>query len=205
MQQILIATNNRGKAEEIRKIFQNTNFTVKFLFDFPETKNLDIVENANSFEGNALIKAKIAGDILNMITLADDSGLCVDYLNGAPGIYSARYAKTGNDKDNYEKLLKEMNGVPFEQRNCYYRCAVVIYNPKTQFIETSFGDWHGKVANKPKGDKSFGYAPIFLAKDFNYQKTNAECDAEELIMINHRGKAFFKAIDILNNSLKITN
>ena len=138
MQQILIATNNRGKAEEIRKIFQNTNFTVKFLFDFPETKNLDIIENANSFEGNALIKAKIAGDKLNMITLADDSGLCVEYLDGAPGVYSARYSKTGNDEDNYKKLLEQMNKAPFEKRNCHYQCAVAIYNPKTKFINISF-------------------------------------------------------------------
>jgi XTP/dITP diphosphohydrolase len=201
MKQILIATNNKGKAEEIKQIFQNTNFELKFLFDFPEeTKKLEIIENANSFEGNAKIKAIIAGNKLNMLTLADDSGLCVDYLNGAPGIYSARYSKEGDDKSNYNKLLTALAKIPLKQRDCYYRCAVVIYNPQTKFIDTVFGDWHGKVALKPVGNKSFGYAPIFLAKEFNYKKTNAECDSEELILINHRGKAFRQAINILKNN-----
>ncbi len=200
MKQILIATNNTGKAKEIRKIFQGTDFEPKFLFDFPEkTKDLEIIENADSFEGNAKIKATVAGDKLNMLTLADDSGLCVNYLDGAPGIYSARYSKEGNDTSNYNKLLMAMEGVPLKQRGCYYRCAVVVYNPQTKFIDTAFGDWHGKVALEPIGNKSFGYAPIFLAKEFDYKKTNAECGPEELILINHRGKAFRQAIDILKN------
>ncbi|MDD2681069.1 MAG: non-canonical purine NTP pyrophosphatase [Patescibacteria group bacterium] len=200
MKQILIATNNKGKAKEIRQIFKDTDFEPKFLFDFPEeTKDLEIIENADSFEGNAKIKAIIAGDKLNMITLADDSGLCVNYLDGAPGVYSARYSKKGDDVSNYNKLLTAMAGVPLEERDCYYRCAVVIYNPKTKSINTFLGDWHGKVALNPMGNKSFGYAPIFLAKEFNYKKTNAECDPKELILINHRGKAFRQAIDMLNN------
>lgn len=203
MRTILIATNNKGKAEEIKKIFKDINLNIKFLFDFPEeTKDLEIIENADSFKGNALIKASIAGGKLNMLTLADDSGLCVDYLQGAPGIYSARYSEEGSDKSNYEKLLGELDGVPLEKRNCYYRCAVVIYDPQTKFVNTFFGDWHGKVALQPKGNKSFGYAPIFLAKDFDYQKTNAECDSEDLIKINHRGKAFRNAIEGLIEYLK---
>jgi len=202
MKNILIATNNKGKAEELRKIFKGTNFNVKFLFDFPETRCLDIIEDADSFKGNALIKAKIVGDKLDIITLADDSGICVDYLNDAPGIYSARYSKEGDDKSNYEKLLTELDGVPFEERNCYYRCAAVIYDPKTKFVSTSFGDWHGKVATEPRGSKSFGYAPVFLAREFNYKKTNAECNHDDLIEINHRGKAFRQAIDTLEEYLK---
>jgi|SRR5680860_442796 len=203
MKIILIATNNKGKAEEIKKIFKDTDFRIKFLFDFPEeTKDLKIIENADSFEGNALIKAKIAGDRLNMITLADDSGICVDYLQGAPGVYSARYSVQGDDKSNYEKLLEKLDGVPSEKRDCYYRCAVVIYDPKTKFVHTSFGDWHGKVSLQPRGNKSFGYAPIFLARDFEYKKTNAECSSEDLIKINHRGKAFEKATKVLIEYLK---
>lgn len=201
MKQILIATNNKGKAKEIKQIFEGTSFEPKFLFDFPkETKDLEIIENADSFEGNAKIKAIIAGDKLNMITLADDSGLCVNYLDGAPGVYSARYSKEGNDKSNYNKLLSEMQGVTFDQRDCHYRCAVAIYNPQTKSIDTVSGDWHGKVSLKPVGNKSFGYAPIFLAKEFDYRKTNAEMKPEELILINHRGIAFRQAIDILENN-----
>ena len=200
---ILIATANKGKAEEIKKIFQNTNFDIKFLFDFPiQLENLSIVENAKSFEGNALIKAIVAGDILNMITLADDSGLCIDALGGLPGVLSARYSDIGTDEGNYLKVLKEMDGVPFDKRDCHYNCTVAIYDPQTKFVDTVSGIWEAKVALEPKGDKSFGYAPIFLAKDFNYQKTNAEFDPEDLIIVNHRGKAFYKAIQILSEYLK---
>lgn len=195
---ILIATANYGKAEEIKKIFKDSGFELKFLFDFSEElKNLKLVENAKSFEGNALIKAIISGDVFNMITLADDSGLCVDALDGRPGVYSARYSEVGTDQDNYLKVLAEMKNIPFRQRDCHYHCAVAIYDPKTKFVDTVLGIWEGKIASEPRGNKSFGYAPIFLAKDFNYEKTNAEFDPENLIDINHRGKAFKKALAIL--------
>lgn len=201
---ILIATANRGKAEEIKKIFQNTSFNPKFLFDFPDQlKNIKIVENAKSFEGNALIKAIVVGDVLNMLTIADDSGLCIDALKGRPGVLSSRYSKEGNDEENYLKVLNDMKDISFDNRGCHYDCTVAIYDPKTKFVDTTFGVWGGKIALEPKGDKSFGYAPIFLAKDFNYQKTNAEFDPKDLVAINHRGKAFGKAIKILENYLKV--
>ena len=200
---ILIATANKGKAEEIKRIFQDTNFDIKFLFDFPDQlEKLNIVENAKSFEGNALIKAIVAGDVLNMITLADDSGLCIDALDGRPGVFSARYSDVGTDEGNYLKVLKEMDGIPFDKRDCHYNCTVAIYDPNTKFVDTISGIWDAKVALEPKGNKSFGYAPIILAKDFNYQKTNAEFNPEDLISINHRGKAFRKAINILSDYLK---
>jgi len=200
---ILIATANKGKAEEIKKIFQDTNFDVKFLFDFSDQlENLNIVENAKSFEGNALIKAIVTGDVLNMITLADDSGLCIDALDGRPGVLSARYSDLRTDEGNYLKVLQEMEGISFNERNCHYNCTVAIYDPQTKFVDTASGIWEAKVALEPKGNKSFGYAPIILAKDFNYQKTNAEFDPEDLISINHRGKAFRKAIQILSDYLK---
>jgi XTP/dITP diphosphohydrolase len=201
---ILIATANKGKAKEIKEIFKNTSLNPKFLFDFPEKlKNLKIIENAKSFEGNALIKAIIVGDILNMLTLADDSGLCIDALDGKPGILSARYSEAGTDQENYLKILEEMKKISPENRNCHYNCTVAIYDPQTKFVDTVSGIWEGKIAIKPKGNKSFGYAPIFLAKDFDYKKTNAEFDPKDLININHRGKAFRKAIIILNDYLNI--
>lgn len=203
---ILIATANRGKIEEIKKIFADSGFNVKFLSDFPrETAALNILENAKSFEGNALIKAIITGQALGLITLADDSGLCIDALNGQPGVFSARYAGTGNDKDNYRKALDKLKNVSLENRGCHYNCTVAIYDPKTNFIETVTGVWEGRVSQEPRGEKSFGYAPIFLAKEFNYQKTNAEMEPEELININHRGKAFRLAIFALKNYLDNKN
>jgi XTP/dITP diphosphohydrolase len=200
---LVIATANRGKAEELKIIFQDTGFDLKFLFDFPEElKDLKIVENAKTFEGNALIKAIVVGDILNVLTLADDSGLCVDALDGRPGVFSARYSGVGTDEANYLKVLEEMKDIPFDKRDCHYNCTAVIYDPKTKFVDTVEGIWEARVALEPRGNKSFGYAPIILAKDFNYQKTNAEFDPEDLININHRGKAFKKAIEILNIYLK---
>ena len=198
---ILVATANRGKAEEIKKIFADSGFEIKFLFDFPETtKDLEIFENAKSFEGNALIKAIIVGDLLNMITLADDSGLCVDALNGRPGIYSARYSGLGDDKANYEQVLEEMKNIPESGRGAHYHCSVALYNPDTKFVETVEGNWAGRLAFAPKGDKSFGYAPIFLPADFNYEKTSAEFEHGDLININHRGQAFRRALEILKKA-----
>ena len=200
---ILIATSNQGKAREIREIFRDTDFDLKFLSDFPDQfKNIQIHENAKSFEGNALIKAIVVGDLTGMITLADDSGLCVDALDGRPGMYSARYSKEGTDIANYVKVLQEMENIPFEKRDCHYNCTVAVYDPQTKFVDTVSADWHGKVALEPRGTKSFGYAPIFLSQNSNYQKTNAEFDPEDLIAINHRGQAFKKAIEVLQEYLK---
>lgn len=197
--EILIATANQGKANEIKEIFKDTNFDLKFLYDFKDKiEDLNVQENAKSFEGNALIKAIVVGDYLQMITLADDSGLCVDVLGGEPGTLSARYSKEKTDLGNNEKVLLEMKDIPMEKRDCHYNCTVAIYDPSTKFVKTTEGQWYGKIAFQPKGTKSFGYAPIFLSKDANYEKTNAEFDSNELIEVNHRGKAFKKAIEELN-------
>lgn len=203
-QEILIATENRGKADEIRDIFSNTGFDVKFLYELKhKVKDLEIQESAKSFEGNALIKAIIVGDILQMVTLADDSGLCVDALNGKPGVYSSRYSEEKIDAANNAKVLSEMNGLSMEERNCHYNCTVAIYDPKTKFIETVSGIWEGRIAAEPRGTWSFGYAPIFLSKEFDYKKTNAELLRENVIDINHRGKAFRQAIEKLEEYLKV--
>lgn len=199
--EILIATSNQGKAEEIKEIFQSTDFQPRFLYEFQEKMgDLEIQENAKSFEGNALIKAIVAGDHFGMITLADDSGLCIDALDGRPGIHSARYSKEGTDAANNAKVLTEMQGVPVEQRECRYNCTVAIYDPVTKFVETVVGEWEGRIGTEPRGTWSFGYAPIFLSKEFDYTKTNAELRREEVVNINHRGKAFRQAIEVLRKN-----
>ncbi|MFA5994119.1 MAG: RdgB/HAM1 family non-canonical purine NTP pyrophosphatase [Parcubacteria group bacterium] len=196
--EILIATENKGKIKEMQKIFAGTDFLPRFLSEFQEQMaEVAILENAKTFEGNALIKAIVVGERLGMLTLADDSGICVAALDGAPGVYSARYSKEKTDSANNAKLLAEMARVPEEQRDCYYNCTVAIYDPVTQFVETVSGQWHGRVALAPRGEKSFGYAPIFLSRESGHKKTNAEFDPEELIDINHRGKAFRGAMEIL--------
>lgn len=199
--EILIATENRGKAEEIKEIFKDTPYKLRFLFEFKDKINFKIQENAKNFEGNALIKAIVAGDMLNLITLGDDSGLVIAALNGRPGINSARYAGTGRNEDNIKKVLKEMENVPFEKRDCCYNCTVAVYDPATKFVKTAEGIWEARVSLEARGEKSFGYAPIILAKDFNFTKTNAEFDSHDLIKINHRGRAFRQAIKILDEYL----
>jgi len=195
--EILIATENQGKANEIKEIFKDTDYAVRFLYEFKDKiRNLNIQENAKSFEGNALIKAIIVGEKLGMLTLADDSGLCVDALGGMPGIYSARYSEEKTDAANIEKVLREMVNVPLEKRGCHYHCAVAIYDPKTNFVETTEGILDGNITFKPRGENSFGYAPITEVE--NSQKTYAEYDRNSLIGKNHRGKAFRAAISVLD-------
>jgi XTP/dITP diphosphohydrolase len=197
MKDILIATANRGKAREIEVIFQGSSFRPHFLYEYPDLQKINIQENAQSFEGNALIKALLIGQASGMITLADDSGICVEALEGAPGVLSARYSEERTDAANNQKLLLALAGIPTEKRNCHYHCSVAIYNPLDNFVATTVGVWQGRVAEKESGDRSFGYAPIFLAAEFNYEKSNAECDPEELTAINHRGRAFRGALEIL--------
>lgn len=199
--EIVVATANEGKIREIREIFAESGYTLRFLAEFgSELQGVTIHENAKMFEGNALIKALVVGERLNLLTLADDSGLCVDALGGEPGVYSARYSEDRTDEANNAKLLSAMSGVPEDQRGCHYVCAVAIYDPVTNFVETVSGEWHGRVATEPRGTNSFGYAPIFLSQDLGYTKTNAERDHSELIGINHRGKAFRAAIEILDDN-----
>lgn len=196
---ILIATENEGKVREIKEIFRDTSYNARFLFEFKEQLgDLVICENAKDFEGNALIKAIIIGEKLQMLTLADDSGLCIDALGGKPGVYSARYSEGKTDSANNQKVLEELKNVPMEKRSAHYRCTVAVYDPATKFVETVSARWHGRIATAPRGTKSFGYAPLFLFQEANFEKTNAEMEPQELIDINHRGKAFRRAIKVLD-------
>lgn len=193
---ILIATKNQGKMKEIRRIFQATPYELVDLTEVDGLADIKVCENAKSFEGNALIKAIIFGRQSGLLTLADDSGICVDALSGQPGVLSARYSG-GGDQENNQKLLNELKDVPEINRDCHYECHVAIYDPKTNWVETVNGHWDGRVAFEPRGNKSFGYAPIFLPKDYDYKLTNAELDEDDKININHRGQAFSKALAIL--------
>ncbi|HRY63323.1 MAG TPA: RdgB/HAM1 family non-canonical purine NTP pyrophosphatase [Patescibacteria group bacterium] len=195
---ILLATKNQGKLKEIREIFQGSSFEIIGRDELPTetTQNMEIEETAQSFEGNALIKAIVLGEISGFVTLADDSGLCVEALNGAPGVNSARYSG-GGDKENNLKLLGEMAGQSEEKRDAHYQCVVAIYDPTMKKAQTVFGRWDGRIALEMRGDKSFGYAPVFLPREFGYKVTTAELDNEEIIKINHRGQAFRQARKIL--------
>ena len=148
------------------------------------------MEDGKTFEENALKKARFVANHLNMVALADDSGLEVDALNKRPGIQSARYAgENATDQENNRKLLKELNGIPIEKRQACYRCVVALVFPSGR-EEVAEGRCRGFIALEPKGNRGFGYDPLFYVPE--YGKTMAELSSEIKNRISHRGRALVK-------------
>lgn len=181
---IFIATKNQKKLSELERILSPMGFGVlsqkDFDRDFPEP-----VEDGTTFEENAIIKAKDGLKNTGLISVADDSGICVDYLGGAPGIYSARYAGDhGDDDANNQKLLSELDGVPLEQRTARYIAAIACVFPDGRQF-TVRGECEGKIGFEPKGDGGFGYDPYFISE----LGVMAELTPEQKDSISHRGKA----------------
>lgn len=190
---IIVATRNKGKIEEFSHAFAPFGKEVVSMFDYPELP--DVVEDGKTFAENAMKKAKTVGDALGMPVLADDSGLCVEALNGEPGVYSARYAgEHGADEDNNRKLLVELEGLRLGEDTeqpllspAQFVCVLVLYDPVTgQFIETR-GTADGWITSKPSGNGGFGYDPLFYVPHF--EKTMADLTLEEKQSISHRGDA----------------
>lgn len=193
---LVIATANQGKLKEI-KLLINSSFKnsieVLSLSDYPDLP--DIIEDGKTFKENAAKKAKFVAAATGCIALADDSGLEVDYLKGAPGVHSARFAgKAQNDQANIEKLLRLMEGVTMERRTARFRCVIAIATPKQQLF-TAEGTCTGFISLMPRGKKGFGYDPVFYVPRYN--KTFAELDLEIKNKISHRARALVKAINIL--------
>ena len=184
---IVLATRNRKKAEEMKKIIEQ--WAVPFvniftLNDFPECP--DVEEDGNTFEENAIKKAVHASKCTGIIAIADDSGLEVDALNGAPGVFSARYAgESADDRANLEKLLKEMEHIPYEKRSARFVCCIAIASLNE--VKTFFGYVKGRIGTEPRGKKGFGYDPVFYPE--GYDITFAEMSEEEKNAISHRYKA----------------
>lgn len=190
---IIVATRNQGKIKEFSHAFAPLGKKVVSMFDYPEIP--DVVEDGQTFSENAIKKARTVGDALGMPVLADDSGLCVEALNGEPGVYSARYAgEHGADEDNNRKLLSELEelrlGEDTEQpllSPAQFVCVLVLYDPATgQLIETK-GTVDGWITSNPAGCGGFGYDPLFYVPEF--EKTMAELTLEEKQSISHRGAA----------------
>ena len=182
---IFIATKNQKKLKELKRILIPMGFDVlcEADLDFPFK---DAVEDGETFEENAIIKAKSGLSQTGFITVADDSGICVDYLGGAPGVYSARYAgEHGNDELNNDKLLSELSGVPMEKRTAYYVAAIACVFPDGREF-TVRGECHGHIAyERQEGDGGFGYDPLFISENGPF----SQLSAEEKAAISHRGKA----------------
>ena len=186
MKKVVAATNNAKKLEEMNRILTHLGLEVvslKSCGDFPEP-----VEDADSFMGNARIKALTAHKNTGLAAIADDSGLIVDALNGAPGVYSSRYAgEDATDADNNAKLLRELAEVPAGQRTARYACAIVFVDEDGTELE-AFGTCEGSIGYEAAGQGGFGYDPYFLSADSPGQ-TLAEVDADAKDAISHRGKA----------------
>ncbi len=181
---IFIATKNQKKLAELSRILIPMGFEVLSQKDFSEEFS-EPIEDGQTFEENAIIKAKDGLKNTGLISVADDSGICVDFLDGAPGIYSARYSgEHGNDESNNQKLINELDGVPMEKRTARYVAAIACVFPDGKMF-TVRGECEGKIAFQPKGSGGFGYDPYFIS-ELGYM---AELTAEQKDSISHRGKA----------------
>lgn len=187
MKKVVIATNNAHKVEEIRTAldFEGWEFlTLSQCDPYDEP-----AEDADTFEGNALIKALAAHEHTGLAALADDSGLVVDALDGAPGVYSARYAGVhGDDAANNEKLLRELEGVSDDCRTARFVCSLAFVDEDGTQICAS-GAIEGRIAHGLSGEGGFGYDPLFLPDEFAGTKSLAEVTQDEKNAISHRGNA----------------
>ena len=190
---VVIATHNRDKMKEIQGAISELGWEVISLYDFPEIA--EIKENGKTLEENALIKAREVFKKTGLPTISDDTGLEVDALDGAPGVYTARYA--GEDcsySDNVNKMLKEMSKVPMPNRGAFFKTVMVFKDENKELIVD--GVVKGKISRESKGEDGFGYDPIFYVTE--YDKTFAEMTMSEKSKISHRGNA----INNLINSIK---
>lgn len=188
MKEVLIATNNVGKAKDFEILFKQLGMTVLTLNDIEG--DIDVEETGVTFEENAILKAETVAKLLGKMVIADDSGLEVDALGGAPGVYSARYAGLGrNDEDNIDKVLAGLKTVEEAARTARFRCVLAIAAPGVE-TKTFSGNCEGLVMTERRGENGFGYDPIFYIP--NKACTMAELSAEEKGEISHRGAALEK-------------
>lgn len=182
---LLIATKNPGKAKEFQEIFGEKGYDVKTLLDYPELP--DVEETGTTFEENARLKAETIAKLLNVMVIADDSGLMVDALGGQPGVYSARYAgEPKSDAANNAKLLAALGEMPNADRRAKFHCTLVLAIPNQQSI-VAVGELEGCIADVPRGENGFGYDPLFYVETLG--KTTAELTPSEKNQISHRKRA----------------
>lgn len=187
-QKLLVATHNQGKVREYRALLADLPLEVTSLD--AEGVRFEAEETGQTFAENAIMKARAYAAHTGLLTWADDSGLEVDALGGAPGVLSARYGAPAarSDVERYRLLLERLNGVPDAQRSARFRCVVAIAWPDGRVI-TADGACEGRIAHAPRGEHGFGYDPIFLVADYGYRQTMAELDPALKNQISHRGRA----------------
>lgn len=187
-QRLVLATRNKGKLVEFRRILDSLapgEINLVGVDEFPDL--VDVEETGSTFEENALLKARYTAKETDLPAISDDSGLCVDFLNGDPGIYSARWAGDhGNDQKNLEKLLGELRGVRDEKRTAHFTCVAALAMPDGR-SHVEEGLFHGHILHAPIGQEGFGYDPIF--QPLGMSISSAQMSPQEKDAVSHRGKA----------------
>lgn len=189
---LVVATNNQGKVKELKRLLEPLGFEPVSLRD--EGIEIEVVEDGETFAENARLKAEAVYNIVHCPVIADDSGLEIDFLDGAPGIYSARYAgENATDKERMEKVLSELEGTDESLRTARFVCALYcILDDETEY--SVIGTCDGVIGNEPVGENGFGYDPIFVLPDGH---TMAELDASEKNKISHRANALRRLAEVL--------
>ncbi|MCW8335884.1 XTP/dITP diphosphatase [Vibrio sp. SCSIO 43135] len=198
MNKIVLATGNQGKVREMADLLSEFGFDVVAQSEYSVS---EVAETGTTFIENAIIKARHAAKETGLPAIADDSGLEVDYLKGAPGIYSARFAgEKATDQQNLEKLLKEMEGVPSEQRSARFHCVLVLMRHEhdpTPIV--CHGKWEGQILEQAQGDNGFGYDPVFFVPEDNC--ASAQLEPARKKQLSHRGKALSKLFATLSEQV----
>lgn len=193
MSKLLLATRNQHKKTELQQILNDLNIAVLTFQDINDLPEIE--EDGETFEENARKKSRVTAFATGLVTLADDSGLMVDFLDGQPGIYSARFAgREANDQMNNEKLLELMKNVPESKRTARFICVIAVsdYKGNTELVK---GSCEGKIALRPSGNGGFGYDPLFIPDGF--KETFAELQPDIKNRISHRGKALAQVKPII--------
>ena len=184
---LLIGSGNRDKAAELADLLNGLPWEVKCLKDFPDVE--EPAEDGDSFEANALTKATYYREKFGVACVADDSGLAVDALDGAPGVYSARYAgECCSYEDNNRKLLQELSGLPWHERSAHFCCCATFLPQTGETPFVTLGRVDGHISVQPSGKMGFGYDPLFVPD--GEDRSFAEMSPEEKHAISHRGRAF---------------
>lgn len=194
MKQLLIATRNQGKLKEFSQILQLPDYQLLTLDDVGVDPDFDVDETGTTFAANARLKAESYGRRTKILTLADDSGLMVEALHGAPGVYSKRYGNT--DEERIAKLLKNLKGIPDSARAARFVCVACLYNPSNAHFDCEEGIVDGSISHEPAGDDGFGYDPIFLPLEGD-GKTFAQLGVEFKNLVSHRARAIEKIKEFL--------
>lgn len=194
MNKIIIATHNQGKLKEYKSYLEPLGYEVKSLNDYNIS---ELEEPYNTFEENAICKAEYLSKQINEIVISDDSGICVNALNGKPGVFSARWVREGaSDNENINHLWNELKKSKSKETSAYYNTTIAIAFPNSE-TKTASSKWNGNIIFEKKGNQGFSYDPIFYVKELN--KTAAEMNVEEKNKYSQRIKAIKKAVKLLEN------